>query len=140
MKAKYAVGVTLFLAAATWLTSAQAGLKGTWLLDVDTAARTMKGSLGSIRNATTNSNSFLAISFDQVAGVSNFPDAFPEAVTIFFRTPGGSVKYVAVEDPALVTIAHTITTDSYIEISWDANFVCQRLLVEQSSPLAPKAL
>jgi hypothetical protein len=140
MKAKYAVGLTLFLAAATWLASAQAGLKGTYLLSVDTAGRTMSGSIGSIRNATTNSNSFLAISFSQVAGVSNFPDDFPEAVTIFFRTPGGSVKYVSVEDPALVTIAHTITTDSYVEMEWDANFVCQQLSVEQSSPLAPKVL
>lgn len=137
MKKQYAVGLTLVVAACTWLASAHAGQKGTYLLSVDTAKRTVKGSIGSIRNATTNSNSYLGVSFAQIAGVGDAP-SFAEHPTLFFRPSGGSNTYVSIEDANLIKIAHTITTDSYIEASWDANFICQSLNVEHSSPIAPK--
>jgi hypothetical protein len=137
MKKKYVVGATLFAAAGLWLAQAQAGLKGTWPLKVDMAGRTASGSIGTIRNATNNGTAYLGVSFAQVKGVG---DLINESAVLFFKTPAGQSTYIAIEDPNLVEIAHTVTTDSYIEVEWDASFEAVSLLVEQSSPIAPKAL
>ena len=136
MKAKYKVGLALFAAGGLWLASAHAGLKGTYPLTVDTAARTLSGSLGSTRNSA-DVKSYLGVEISQVKGVGSF---FPENVSLFYRTNGGQNTYLMIDDANLVEIAHTITGDSYIEASWDANFVVQSLLVQQASYATPKAL
>lgn len=136
MKVKHKVGMALFAAMGLWLASAHAGSKGSWPLNVDTANRRLTGSLGSTRNSA-DTKSYVGVQFGQVKGVQ---DLIPESAVIFFRTSTGQTTFLEIDDPNLLEIAHTITTDSYIEATWDANFIVQSLLVEQSSPLAPKAL
>ena len=136
MKAKYKAGMALFVAGGLWLASAHAGLKGTYPLTVDTVHRTLTGSLGSTRNSA-DTKSYLGVEISQVKGVG---DHFPENVSLFYRTNGGANTYLLIDDENLLQIAHTITSDSYIEASWDANFIVQGLIVQQGSYATPKAL
>jgi hypothetical protein len=137
MKKTSILALALLAASALGIATAHAGLKGNYPLTVDLAKRTAKGSIGSTRNATNNTNAYLGVIFSQVAGVGNF---IPESVTLEFRTSGGNSTFIDVQDANLQKIAHSILSDSYVSFTWDANFVCQGLTVENSSDSPPSAL
>ncbi len=122
------------LAAATCGTvafQASAGAKITTTVTVDTANRTFSGSLGSARNSSNSVEYVYCDAFTSVGSVS---------ATCGARNSAGVSAVCSTNDAALVTAIGTITTDSYVRVSYSATGTCSSIRVVNSSQHAPKVL
>ena len=111
-----------------------AGAKTSAPVTIDLAARRAAGSLGSTRNVSP-SGSYIGCQI--IATTTGSAPSFNCSARVggaspVFRNCAGSVS-------AMVQAAASVTTDSYIVFTWDANGVCNSLTVTNYSDYEPKA-
>jgi hypothetical protein len=119
------------VAAALAVTSvAYAGLRQTYNVNV-TQGQQGAGSMGSARNST-DTTQYIGCTLFLASGSSSY-------LVCAAQDSAGHYASCYTFDPALQSIAHTLTSDSYINFSADASGVCTQLQITNYSFLAPKA-
>jgi hypothetical protein len=113
---------------ATTALPAHAGIKGPNPVVIDTVGREASGAMGDARNGTDNV-SYLTCLVTAYNG-SNYMGCSA-------RTPSASIHCFS-HDPSLVQAALAMTSDAYLDFTWDAQGNCTSLQVQVNSAYTPK--
>ncbi|HET7503731.1 MAG TPA: hypothetical protein VFK02_22075 [Kofleriaceae bacterium] len=131
MKTRKLQIVTL-LASTALGTTAWAGYRYPFEVQIDAVNHTVKGALGSAR-ASSDPNQAIGCRITTAAGTSPVAYCFAVDAT-------GHRAECSSTDQAIVTVARAITDSSMISFGWDAQGICLTLSVENYSsnpPLEP---
>ena len=142
MNKKYFVLVAGLAAGVTWIAVAHAGVKREYPVKIDTAARTVEGSISGARNSADN-KAYLGCGLQIGGGVATHVKCFARdsvGTTVTCSrslfTPSNVVGVSPTfRDAEKIYMAAVmgISNDSYVEFGWDANGTCTSLWVENSS-------
>jgi hypothetical protein len=116
------------LAALAMSSTAWAGWKYGSQVVINTTGQVVGGSFGGARNST-DANQYIDIGIQ--AG------AFTMAY-VYAADASGNQFYCAMFDPDLIALVSTVTSESYIQVSYDNAGHCTNFEVRTSSPLEPK--
>jgi len=123
---------------ATWITVARAGMKSTIPVVINSAARSAKGLIGSARNSA-DATQYIGCSMEAADGAN-------PVIKCFASSSGGTVvtcSRTTVNPPiglsvnavelGFLSVASSISNDSYLQFNWDSTGKCTRIFVENSS-------
>ncbi len=119
------LGMAVLGAGAAW-----AGQRGDNFVVISTASRTLWGSFGSARNSA---DSVQYIQLAVQAGPSG------EVAWVFARDASGVSASCFTSSAALVSTAKAVTSDAYIQATWDTGGQCTNLEVRTTSIHPPKS-
>lgn len=116
--------------------AAQAGYKKDYALVCDDSS--CHGSMGTVR-ADANAKTYISV---EHYGRSPNLNGTVGWAYIYFRDAAGTTRQCRIggEHTGLIEAARAITSDSYVDVSWDSSGFCETLVVENSSHLRPKTL
>ncbi|MHA7629153.1 hypothetical protein [Corallococcus sp. M7] len=127
---KKASVVAAGVAALAMSSTAWAGWRYDYPVDIDTTLQIVTGSFGSARNST---DSLQYIDIGIQAGVFTY-------AYIWARDANGNQFYCGIFDPDLIALVGTVTADSFIRGDYDSTGNCTHIEVRNASTQAPKKL
>lgn len=108
--------------------TALAGYRGANPVYIDFTNRNASASLGGAHNSS-DTTSYIEV---VIQGTSS------ETAIFFARNAANQFAYCFASSPAIISALKSVTDDSYISVSWDANNTCTFVEVRASSYQPPK--